>query len=130
MHVYAAPGDYTVSLTIGDGSATHTHTETEYISVMTPAAQPQASFAADLASGPVPLEVSFQDHSLGGPTSWLWSFGDGSTSTQRNPTHVYTQVGVFTVSLTVSNSFGSDILTQTGFIDVTPVAIYIPVVRR
>ena len=91
VHVYTAPGEYTVSLTISDGAGTHTHSETGYISVMTPSAEPQASFTAGPLSGAVPLEVSFQDHSYGGPTSWLWNFGDGGTfNSAQSHAHLHT----------------------------------------
>lgn len=47
-------------------------------------------------------------------TSWLWDFGDGSTSTQKNPTHTYASSGNFTVSLTVTTAEGCDAtITQT-----------------
>jgi hypothetical protein len=130
VHVYAAPGEYTVSLTISDGSDFNTRTESEFISVMSPSAAPQASFTANPLSGAVPLQVSFQDHSYGGPTSWLWNFGDGSTSTQRNPTHIYTQVGVFDVSLTVNNLYGSDTYTLVDAVTTEPRKIHLPIIRR
>jgi PKD repeat protein len=52
--------------------------------------------------------VSFTDLSTGSPTSWLWNFGDGQTSTVQNPTHVYNTAGVYDVTLTVTNGFGSN----------------------
>ncbi|MBB1125688.1 PKD domain-containing protein [Thiospirillum jenense] len=39
-------------------------------------------------------------------TAWLWDFGDGETSTEQNPQHIYTEPGVYTVMLTVTNSDG------------------------
>ena len=59
------------------------------------------------------LPVQFRDKSANNPTSWLWNFGDGATSTERNPVHTYTSTGTFTVTLTVSNAAGSDQLVQT-----------------
>lgn len=50
--------------------------------------------------------VKFRDKSIGNPVSWLWSFGDGASSAQQNPTHVYKKPGTYTVSLTVTNSAG------------------------
>ena len=44
----------------------------------------------------------------GGPTSWLWNFGDGSTSTQQNPLHQYTKNGTYSVSLNISNVYGNN----------------------
>lgn len=54
------------------------------------------------------LSVSFADNTIGGPTSYLWDFGDGNTSTQPNPTHSYTTSGNYTVCLTATNSCGTD----------------------
>lgn len=51
-------------------------------------------------------------------TSWLWNFGDGSTSTLQNPTKIYSTPGFYTVSLTVSNGITSDTETKTNFIHV------------
>ncbi|TNF25586.1 MAG: PKD domain-containing protein, partial [Bacteroidetes bacterium] len=53
-------------------------------------------------------EVNFTDQSINGATSWLWDFGDGNTSTQQNPTHIYQAEGTYTVTLTATNGFGSD----------------------
>ncbi len=52
-------------------------------------------------------EINFTDLSVNGPTSWTWDFGDGNTSDQQNPTHIYQNEGSYTVTLTVSNGFGS-----------------------
>ncbi|HRH38916.1 MAG TPA: PKD domain-containing protein, partial [Flavobacteriales bacterium] len=52
--------------------------------------------------------VNFSDESQYTPTSWEWSFGDDSTSTEQNPTHVYTISGTFTVQLIATNQFGTD----------------------
>jgi PKD repeat protein len=56
--------------------------------------------------------VQFSDQSSGGPSSWQWSFGDGATSQQSDPSHTYATSGTYTVSLTVSNENGSDTLSQ------------------
>lgn len=64
---------------------------------------PAADFFADITSGDAPLTVYFTDLSSNA-TSWLWDFGDGSSSTDQNPVHVYTSGGVFSVSLTAYNS--------------------------
>ena len=49
-----------------------------------------------------------KDSTLNAPTSWLWSFGDNTTSTLQNPVHQYLTAGVFTVKLKVSNNIGID----------------------
>ncbi len=60
------------------------------------------------ADGPAPLTVSFTDQSRGYPTSWLWEFGDGESSDEQNPFHVYSAEGTYNVTLTVTNDHGSD----------------------
>jgi len=52
--------------------------------------------------------IQFRDSSDFIPTSWLWNFGDGQTSIQKNPLHQYSALGSFTVKLKVTNAFGSD----------------------
>ncbi|MFJ5699330.1 PKD domain-containing protein [Arthrobacter sp. NPDC093139] len=76
-------------------------------------AAPTASFTATPTSGTVPLTVSFTDTSVGLPTSWAWNFGDGSTSTTRNPSHTYSASGTYTARLTATNAAGSSSTTRT-----------------
>lgn len=57
--------------------------------------------------------VDFIDSTTNTPTSWLWDFGDGTTSTLQNPTHTYTSIGTYNVTLTASNAFGTNTITQT-----------------
>ena len=78
------------------------------ISSGTTTKKPVASFNQDKYSGNVPLTVRFTDTSKNNPTSYLWSFGDGRTSTDKNPSHTYTKVGVYVIHLTATNSAGSD----------------------
>lgn len=61
--------------------------------------------------------VQFTDESLNTPQAWLWDFGDGATSSAQNPTHIYSNEGVYTVSLTVTNTLGEDVLVQSDIID-------------
>jgi PKD repeat protein len=75
-------------------------------------------FHADQREGFVPVTVQFLDASTGSPTGWSWSFGDGATSTLRNPVHVYDRAGSYTVSLAVANSLGSDVSTRTDLVHV------------
>jgi PKD repeat protein len=65
--------------------------------------------------------VTFTDQSVGGPTSWNWSFPGGtpSSSDQQNPTNiVYYTAGIYDVTLTVTNTFGSNTITKSGYITV------------
>jgi YVTN family beta-propeller protein len=74
---------------------------------VTPSSAPVAVFSAFPTSGGAPLTVVFTDNSTGSPTSWHWDFGDGSDSTEQNPTHTYIEEGIYTVNLTVSNATGT-----------------------
>jgi PKD repeat protein len=69
---------------------------------------PVAGFSADSVSGRVPFTVTFTDSSTNTPTSWAWDFGDGTSSTIQNPSHVYNTPGIFTIGLTATNAGGSD----------------------
>ena len=51
-------------------------------------------------------------------TSWLWDFGDGNSSSVQNPIHTYSTSGVYSVSLTATNSNGSNTYTQNNMITV------------
>ena len=62
--------------------------------------------------------VSFFDQSTNTPTSWLWNFGDGNSSTLQNPTHTYTSSGSFSVELISFNPFGSDTINFNNLIQV------------
>ncbi len=77
---------------------------------------PAANFSANVTSGIAPLAARFTDTSTGNPTAWLWSFGDGATSTEQHPVHTYTAPGTYTVSLTVENSFGANDTVRSEYI--------------
>jgi len=78
---------------------------------------PVAAFSATPVSGCSPLLVAFTDQSTGAAT-WQWDLGNGVTSNQRNPSTIYTNPGTYTVTLTVTNTNGSQILTKTNYITV------------
>ena len=82
----------------------------------------KADFYAETVSGTAPLTVQFYDLSTNA-TAWAWDFGDGGTSTDQDPVHIYTTGGTFTVKLTASNSGSSDVLTSTNLISVQPNAL-------
>jgi hypothetical protein len=85
-----------------------------------------ADFTANTTSGDVPLTVHFTDLSTNAPISWAWTFGDGGTSTEQNPSHTYTAAGTYTVTLTATNAEGSDDEVKTGYITVTPGVLTLP----
>ena len=109
-HVYEKPGTYTVSLT-GTGSlGSSTKVKSGYIYVGRTTAPLQAEFRPPslyARNGTVPLTVTFTDMSTGSIASRLWDFGDGTSSTSRSPSHTYSVPGIYTVSLTVTDSRGN-----------------------
>jgi PKD repeat protein len=87
------------------------------IEVMSNDIPPTADFSATPTAGYAPLTVDFTDASLLA-TSWSWNFGDGGTSTAKNPSYTYNDPGVYTVTLTAANAFGSDVETKNDYITV------------
>jgi PKD repeat protein len=119
-HEYTDSGVYTVSLTIDGPLGSTTETKTDYITVLPVGSDFQADFSASPLSGEVPLTVAFTDTSTGDIDSWMWTFGDAGTSTEQNPTHIYSESGVYTVTLTITGSLGSITETKTAYITVLP----------
>ncbi len=70
-------------------------------------------------------DIMFTDLSQNQPNSWLWDFGDGTTSNLQNPTHTYSNNGSYTVQLIVSNSLGVDTIIYNNIVNVnyTPAPI-------
>lgn len=78
---------------------------------------PTADFSADPTAVEVGGEVSFTADSENA-TSWEWDFGDGTTSEEQNPIHVYEEPGDYDVSLTATNDDGSETEMKLGYIEV------------
>jgi len=83
---------------------------------------PVADFSANIISGLKPFTVNFIDQSSNNPISWQWDFGDGESSTLKNPTHVYNSTGAHAVSLIVTNVYGTDTVKKFNFISVGSVS--------
>lgn len=120
VHTYTENGTYTVCLTATNVAGPNTHCESIVIdSYLAPFVD--FSFSGD------PI-VSFVDESLNEPTSWLWNFDDGGTSTLENPTHTFLSDGVYNVCLTATNATGSNTgcqdVTITSYINV-PIADFV-----
>ncbi len=79
----------------------------------------QAGFSGIPTTGGAPLSVQFTDISLGYPETWSWNFGDGYTSTEQNPLHVYENVGTYAVTLTVTGATGTSSVTKNAYVTVT-----------
>ena len=84
--------------------------------------QATASLSADFTANNVNVclgdSISFSDASTGSPTSWSWDFGDGNSSNLQNPVHTYTNSGIFTVALYISDGVNFDTLIKNNFINV------------
>lgn len=100
---WTKPGNQTVAVTNGQTL----QTSGAYTSSI------GADFSATPTSGKAPLKVVFADRSSGTVTAWLWDFGDGRTSTKKNPVNTYRRPGSYTVSLTVRGPAGSSTTTRT-----------------
>ncbi|MBN1136278.1 MAG: PKD domain-containing protein, partial [Anaerolineae bacterium] len=90
---------------------------------------PDAPTAAFASNSPVCIgtPVAFTNLSSGPagiPISYLWDFGDGATSTEESPEHLYAEAGAFTVVMTATNVGGSDVATGTVTVDPAPEAAF------
>ncbi|MCK9593511.1 MAG: PKD domain-containing protein [Methanoregula sp.] len=128
-HTYTKPGIYSVTLSSGNEFGMGQITKSGIINT---GVVPDPEFAAELRKGDPPLTVRFHDFSSGSPSTWLWDFGDGSTSTEKDPVHTYTKEGNYTTSLYITNAFGSNSLIRSEHIHVgnpvSPISIEQPVV--
>jgi len=87
-----------------------------------PTASPVVDFTSNKTTVQAGGTVLFTDLSTGIPTTWSWNFGGGgtpNTSTIKNPTIQFNTIGTYTVTLTATNSLGSDSNTKTAYITVT-----------
>ena len=115
QHTYQAYGTYTVCLTVLNACGADSTCKSVVVCAI---ADPSFSFSVS------DRNVSFTDGSINSPTSWLWDFGDGNTSTQQNPQHTYPADGTYTVCLTVSNVCGIDSICMNVIICLKPQAGY------
>ena len=111
-HTYAAEASYTATLTIGNGSGSTSVSQTIRVLASSVLA---ASFTYSPVSPVVGQAVQFTDTSTGLPTSWIWDFGDGTSSTAQNPSHTYSAatscVAVLTAKAGSNQSTASKTIT-------------------
>ncbi len=117
-HAYTTAGTYTVKLKVTYNNCSDSVTHT-----VTVATGPSTSFSGSpLASCSAPLTTTFTNNTTGA-VSYLWFFGDGTTSTSPNPAHTYNTNGTYTVKLVSTSSNGcTDTLTKTAYVVVQPVS--------
>ena len=80
---------------------------------------PNADFNANNTNACTGSVVFFNDLSTSNITSWSWDFGDGNSSNQQNPSHTYSSPGTYDITLTVTNSNGTDTYTLTNYVTVS-----------
>jgi len=109
-------GNHSITATSTDDTGNSTSDE---ITVSLTEGVPEAEFTVFHTSICPDSSAQFYNRSINHPESWLWDFGDGGTSDLQNPSHIYRTAGTYDVSLTITNSYGTDMETKTGFITVT-----------
>ncbi len=114
-HTYTKRGTYTVTLTAGNSAGSSSTSATIVIG-----SPPWAKFTYTQNG----KTVAFKDASTRNPTTWFWSFGDGTTSTAQNPSHSYAETGTYIVTLTAGNSAGSTSTSSSILIGSPPVASF------
>nr|NQU94330.1 PKD domain-containing protein [Bacteroidota bacterium] len=119
-HIYSSPGVYSVSLKVMSGTFTDSIVKTNFINVLQPLIAEFMGHDTTILAGKY---VHYIDLSLGSPTSWNWDFGDNSFSTSKFPSHLYSDPGYYTVSLTIHKNTQSDTEIKTDYIHVFPPVI-------
>jgi PKD repeat protein len=118
-HTYTRVGTFTVTLTARGAGKSSIATKSVMVS-----GPLTASFVYSPANPQPNQVIQFSDQSTGGPASWSWNFGDGSTSTQQNPSKQYATAGNYTVTLMVfrngEQAAGNRVVTVAAPIPVTP----------
>ena len=111
-HTYAEEGEYLVSLTIYTDSCTSTFQEVVYMEDWgNTQGDCQAFFYPEFDQ--ITLAVQFHDLSIPEPDFWNWNFGDGETSYEQHPYHVYPETGIYMVSLVSgSDSCSSEFMME------------------
>src|SRR5262249_16108741 len=123
-HSYQNPGTYTVQLIATSATGcSGIQISTNYITINP---SPMPVITTNMTASCNVNQVFSFNESGGGITSWYWHFGDGNTSTQQNPNHVYGTQGTFLVTLVTGNSFGCTRTTNVG--NITVGSLPLPVV--
>jgi PKD repeat protein len=103
VHVFEAPGIYPVTLTVIGSAAGGANAEPSSITYQVSVGGDELSawFGWDPELPAANDTIQFIDESNGEPSRWLWEFGDGATSDEQFPDHVYDEPGLYNVTLTV-----------------------------
>jgi PKD repeat protein len=128
---YEHGATYDVTLTVRSGGESSTVTRSVVVAGGAGGTEElSAAFSCGSCSAERGVSVPFRDQSSGGATSWLWDFGDGSTSTAQNVDHPFAAAGQYAVTLTARRSATTSIATKVVSIRDLPLRLLIPVVAR
>jgi|GEM_PF-393811 len=111
--VYNAPGIYSASLTASNSAGEN---KSSQVDIVTVGSAPSVGFGVILDTNAAAIQCT--NYSIDA-TSYMWDFGDGTTASEANPTHVYAALGNYTVALTAMNACGETTGTQQVQISVT-----------
>ncbi|MCW4012597.1 MAG: PKD domain-containing protein, partial [Candidatus Bathyarchaeota archaeon] len=135
-HSFTSAGRKSVKLTVTDDE-NEKDTVTKIIQIVANV-DPISDFSVSSEKEKVGNEITFTEKSSdtdGHIISWLWDFGDDTTSNEENPTHIYSEAGVFTISLTIIDDDDSssvktmDIeITEAGIPGFSPIAIILSLI--
>lgn len=114
-HVYIDTGWMSINMTVFHNGCASSISRPNYIYIDPPVALFQPNPVFSCSTG----EVQFTDMSLGAD-QWLWSFGDGDTSHQQHPLHLYEEPGRYSVGLTVKNDRTGCEFQSGGFVLIDP----------
>lgn len=104
-NTFTTPGKYSIRLEVTDENGIiNSAVKESYITVLS---QPIADFSFGPDFAGKNESVQFTDQSTGSPTSWMWDFGDGNSSSLQSPAYAYAEPGVYAVTLKVSNAMGA-----------------------
>ncbi len=122
-HTFTSAGNHTVKLTVTNASGSDSEIKTNYVRVTSSGIAPKAQFTSNTTQGKSPLIVQFTDQSTGtAPVTYHWDFSDGAgnlaENSMKNPVwRFWDNVATsYTVTLTVTNAYGSDTITKTNYI--------------
>ncbi|EDM43935.1 hyalin repeat protein [unidentified eubacterium SCB49] len=115
-HAYTDVGTFTITLTATNTTTGIADTTTEQIIIT----DTTTDFSGTPVFGCAPLQVDFTDNSIvngGAIINWNWDFGDGGVSTDQNPSYIYDQPGLYTVTLSVTTDNGcQNTLTRNNYV--------------
>ncbi|MBL1180047.1 MAG: PKD domain-containing protein [Bacteroidetes bacterium] len=114
-HIYPNSGTFIIKLVVGNANGCK-DSVTQTVNVT---ALPMVNFSApSVCIGSI---TPFQDVTTPNPTSWFWNFGDGNNSTLQNPTHTYSNPGVYNVTLSSSANGCIDSITKQVVVNPKPI---------